>query len=495
MQKSLVDAGIVLDADQAAAEKCKRHLWYFVKQFWEVITEDDLEWSAHMQVMCDEIQVVYERVIARQPKLYDLIINIPPGTSKSTICTIMAPAWSWTRDPSLRHITGSYSGDLSTEHAVKSRDIIKSDKYKRYFPDIDIKKDEDNKTNYKTTRGGQRFATSVGGTVTGVHAHVLTFDDPLNPKQAASKAELEEAKYYFDKTIPTRKVDKRITPMVLVMQRLHVMDTTGHLLDKKKRGIRHICLPGRLSKNVKPEEYKSLYSEDGYLDPVRLGREVLQELKIDLGSDGYAGQIDQTPTPEGGRIWKKWFLEVPDAEMPSPNKGTNYSTDWDTAYTKDEENAASAYITTFKFRNKIWIDDLGWDWLEYPDLIKWMKSKPGPHYIEAKASGKSSKQTLTSRGVIAIEVKIKGGSDKIARAKMATPIAEAGLVCIRKSLADKLYNDSRQGILFFPNGQFADMADVLAQCLQRQSEGGVRVMSDERETDILAELDFEEYYD
>lgn len=485
----------MLDADAACAELCKRRLSYFVQEFWEIITEDELDWSAHMQIMCDEIQTVYERVIQRQPKLYDLIINIPPGTSKSTICTIMAPAWSWTRDPALRHITGSYSSDLSTEHAVKSRDIIKSDKYRRYFPNVEIKKDEDNKTNYKTVNGGQRFSTSVGGTVTGVHAHILTFDDPLNPKQAASVAELEEAKRYFDKTIPTRKVDKRITPLILVMQRLHVMDTTGHLLDKKKKGIRLIRLPGTLSNNVTPEEYKAIY-QDGYLDPVRLGPDVLTELKIDLGSDGYAGQIDQMPTPEGGRIWKKWFLEIPDAEMPHPSKGSHYSTDWDTAYTKDDDNAASAFITSFKFRNKIWIDDLGWDWLEFPELVKWMKTKPGPHHIEQKASGKSAKQSLTKAGVPAIEFPVPGGTDKIARAKMASPVAEAGLVCVRKSLVDKMYNDSRQGILFFPNGQFKDFADVLAQCILRQSGGGVRVMSEDTiEKDILDELDFEEHYD
>lgn len=483
-------AQLYIDADRAAAELCRRKLSFFVKEFWDIIIEDDLEWALHMDVLCDEIQEVYERVIAGQPKLYDLIINIPPGTTKSTICTVMAPAWSWTRKAALRHITGSYSDSLSTEHSVKSRDIIRSDRYRKYFPEVIIKRDEDNKTNYKTINGGQRFATSVGGTVTGVHAHILTFDDPLNPKQAASQAELLEVNRYFDQTLPTRKVDKRVTPLILIMQRLDVNDPTGHLLEKKKTGIRHICLPGTLTPSVKPIQYRDIYSIDGYLDPVRLGPAVLDELKIDLGPYGYAGQIDQTPVPAGGIIWQKWFIEIPDHDFPEARWGTNHGSDWDLAYTKDDENAASAYMTTFKYKNRIYIDDFDWRWLEFPALIKWMKTQVAPHYIEAKASGKSSKQTLSQQGVIAIEVPVKGGSDKIARANMAVPVAAAGMVCIRKSMADRLYNDSKQGILFFPKGHFKDLADVLAQALQRHSSGGVRVMGEDREFDELEELDY-----
>jgi phage terminase large subunit-like protein len=483
-----------LDADRAAAELCNRKLSFFVREFWDIIIEEDLEWAPHMDVLCDEIQVVYERVIARQPKLYDLIINIPPGTSKSTIVTIMAPVWSWTRDASLRHITASYSETLSTEHSVKSRDIVRSAKYRRYFPHVKIKADEDNKTNYKTTRNGQRFVTSVTGTVTGVHAHIITVDDPLNPKQAASEAELAEANRFFDQTITTRKVDKRVTPLILIMQRLSQKDPSGHLLEKKKEGLRHICLPASIGPQVKPAKYAAIY-QDGYLDINRLGPAVCAEMKVDLGASGYAGQFDQTPVPAGGLIWKKWFVEVPDEDWPSREKGTDHGTDWDLAYTKDDENAASAYVDSFRLNNRIFIDDYDWAWLEFPELIKWMKKRKGPHYIEAKASGKSSKQTLSKQGVIAIEVQVKGGSDKVARARMATPIAESGIVCIRKSMADRFYNDARQGILFFPKGQFKDLADALAQCLQRHTTVGFKYHSDsesdwDEDEDLLGQLGF-----
>jgi len=487
---------LYIDVDKAAAELCRRKLSFFVQEFWSEIIAEELVWSRHMDVLCDEIQKVYERVFLRPdpadpepdekkrkkfrlPKEYDLTINIPPGTSKSTIGTIMAPAWGWTRDPSIRCITGSYSDSLATEHSTKSRDIIQSDKYRLYFPEVQIKDHKGLKTNYETTANGQRYATSVGGTVTGVHAHVITIDDPLNPKQAASQLECKAANDWLDKTLSMRKVDKLVTVTIIIMQRLAVNDCTGHVLQKKKENMRHICLPAELSTHVKPASLRAIYSADGLLDPVRLGRAALAEARIDLGSDGYAGQMGQTPVPDGGEVWQKWFKEVDDQLFPSIESMTEVSTDWDLAYTSEEKNAASAYITSGIFAGNIYIDDFDFKWYEFPALIKWMKSIRGPHYIEAKASGKSAKQTLQKQGVIAIEVQVQGGKDKVARARTATPTAESGIVYIRKSLADRLYNDPQQGILFFPKTPHLDVADVLAQMLQRRTRKGKLVVGDQ----------------
>lgn len=468
------------NADKAMAELCRRHFKRFVREFWDLIISEELVWEPHMDVLCIEVQKVYEQVflkpnpddpakMIRLPKLYDLVINIPPGSTKSTLVTIMAPAWAWTRDPSLRMITGSYSDSLATEHSTKSRDIITSDKYKLYFPEVEIKDHKGLKTNYETTANGQRFATSVGGTVTGVHGHVNTIDDPLNPKQAASQVECKTANEWMDKTLSTRKVDKKITVTILIMQRLAVNDTTGHLIQKQKENVRWICLPAELSDNISPPEYRSIY-QDGLLSPKRMGRVQLDEARKDLGSNGYAGQFAQRPAPEGGTLWGKYFIEIEDSKFPDMEEASEVSSDWDLAYTKDEKNSASAYITTGMVGENIMIFDFDWDWLEFPELIKWIKTKAGPHYIENKGPGKSSKQTLKRHGVVVIEVNVN--RDKIARAKDATPTAESGMVYIKKSLADKLYNDPKQGILFFPNGEYNDVADVLSQAITRRVKRG-----------------------
>ena len=450
-----------LNPNKAKAELCKRSFFFFLTEFWSVIIPEKPIYNWHIPYICQELQEVVFRVRDRKPKEYDLIINISPGETKSTIVTVMLTAWAWAIDPSIRSLTASYSSTLSTDHSIKARDIIRSSKFKTYFPEIELKKDQDNKTHFKNTLGGERFATSVTGTATGFHAHLLIVDDPLNPKEASSDIEREKANSFMDNTLSTRKVEKSITPTILVMQRLHQNDCTGNWLSKNKK-IKHICLPGEISDNIKPIELKKNYV-NGLMNAYRLNKSDLAELKINLGSYGYAGQIMQSPAPIDGGIWKKWFIPIPDTEFPSHLE--RLGSDWDLAYTEKQSNSASAYVTAGIHKGKMYIDDLGWDWMEFPSLITYMKQKKYPHYIEAKASGKSAKQTLSNQGIPAIEVKVDGG-DKVARAVLATPYAEAGMIYVKQSLLDKLYNDEKQGILMFPNTG-TDLADALAQSINR----------------------------
>lgn len=452
-----------LNLTQAKAELCKRDFFYFLQEFWSVIIPEDPVYNWHIEYLCKELQTLVEKVANREVKDYDLVINIPPGTSKSTIVTIMLPVWAWVIDSTIRNLTASYSSSLSTDHALKSRDIIRSDKFKDMFPDILIKQDQDNKTHYKNVKGGERYATSVTGTVTGFHAHLIIVDDPLNPKGASSEADRITANNFMDVTLSTRKVNKSVTPTILVMQRLHELDCTGNWLSKEGKQFKHICLPGELSKDVKPIELRDRYI-NGLLDVTRLDKNVLDELKINLGSYGYAGQIMQIPTPEGGGIWQQWIKPVQDSEFPSSL--TDIGTDWDLAYTEKETNSASAYVTAGLHDNKMYIDAIGFEWLEFPKLMNYMRIRTRPHYIEGKASGKSAKQVLTNQGIPAIEVQVTGG-DKVARATMATPYAEAGMVYCRASLMNKLHNDSKQGILLFPNAEHDDLQDALVQSINR----------------------------
>ena len=108
-------------------DACKRSLFEFVKSFWSVIIPEDPVFNWYIPYLCSELETLAGYIVRREKKPYDLIINIPPGTTKSTIITIMFPAWLWTQDPTIRIITNSYSADLSIEHATKSRDIIISE--------------------------------------------------------------------------------------------------------------------------------------------------------------------------------------------------------------------------------------------------------------------------------------------------------------------------------------------------------------------------------
>lgn len=466
--------------DKKHAKRCKESFYYFVQQFWPVVTPEKPVWNWHIKAICDDLQIAMLRLCRyqigideenkpifkeREEKIYDEIANVPPGTSKSTIFTVMAPAWIWTIDPTIRTLTASYSASLSVQHAIKSRDVIRSDNYLKWFPEVSIKVDEDNKAHYKNTKGGERYATSVTGTVTGFHAHLIIVDDPINRLEAESEGQREKANDFVTNTLSTRKVDERITLTLLVMQRLHEDDPTGRLVKLNAGNIRHICLPAELDDNVSPAEWSVFYI-NGLLDPLRKGAIQLEQQKKLLGSYGFSGQYGQRPSPKGGKIWKKWFIEIDDDLFPSLDDMVDVANDWDLAYTKDDENAASAWIRTGKIGNKMYIDGFDFAYKEFPELITWMKLQYPVHYIEAKASGKSAKQTLSASGIPAMEVQVIGG-DKVARARMATPFAESGMVYIRKSIAERLYNDADQGLLNFPNSRKLDVADIVAQSIQR----------------------------
>ena len=291
------------------ADECRKSFYYFVKTFWAVIIPEVPVFNWHIEYICKELQDLSYYIVNRLPKPYDIIINIPPGSTKSTIVTIMWHPWLWTQDPRLRVISNSYSGDLSLEHASKSKDIITSDLYRTLFPEIIIRHDKSGKGSYENVKGGARYSTSTGGTITGKHAHIILNDDPVNPKQAESDSLRLQANEHT-KTLSSRKVDKKNTPMVTIMQRLHDDDVTGYLLKKKGDKIRHICLPAEVSDRVNPPELKERYI-DGLLDPVRIDREVVAEAKIDLGSRQYAGQYEQAPSVDGGNIIKaEWFGHI-----------------------------------------------------------------------------------------------------------------------------------------------------------------------------------------
>jgi predicted phage terminase large subunit-like protein len=456
---------------QVRAEICRRRYFEFFKEFWGEINNDELVLNWHIENLCDELQQMAERVIKREPNPFDTIINIPPGTSKSTICTIMFPTWCWVRDPSLRIISSSYSSDLATSHAVKSRDLMRSDKFLQYYGHVfRPKADMDNKTHYENDKTGSRTATSTGGTITGKHAHIIIVDDPLNPQQSASEAERKNANDYLDKTLSSRKTDKKVTATVLIMQRLHEDDPTGHWLKKKGKKIKHICLPAKESVHVSPPELRKKY-ENGLLDPVRLDQEVIDLAKIDLGSYGYSGQYDQRPSPdEGGKIKKAWFKKIGFEEfvkIAGPNRIVNLFAD--TAYTEKQKNDPTALMPACYHQNNLYIIHSEQVWKEFPDLLKHVPSYSLQYgytnksriMIEPKASGLSTVQSFKNSKFNVIELPAPK-DDKITRVSNVSAFIEAG----RCFLIEGSWNENfLEECGSFPTGSHDDQVDNLVNAI------------------------------
>jgi predicted phage terminase large subunit-like protein len=458
---------VKINPNRALAELCRRSFFRFVQEFWDVIIPETPVWNWHIKYLCDELQHLNTFVVKREPKPYDIIINIPPGSTKSTIATQMYNAWVWTVDPTQRFIASSYAHSLSLSHAIKTRDIVNSDKYKDLFPEIVLKEDQRGKSDFRNDRGGQRFTTSTGGTVTGMHAHQIIVDDPINPQQSASDAERESANTFVTSTLSSRKIDKAVTPTIIIMQRLHEADPTGVMLSKKNKKIKHINLPAEDKGNVIPSELAANYI-DGLLDPIRLNREVLDEALIDLGSYGYAGQYGQNPAPqEGGLIKKHWF-EIIDWKPEFNNLAWNFTAD--TAYTEDESNDPSGYLAYAKYNNDFIIRFAQTEYLEFPDLCKALPtfaqqngySQRSVIEVEPKASGKSLVQTLKRETSLNIKEGKPPAKDKVARVNDTSPTMEAGRVKLVRGVWNKEFLDQ---ISTFPNAEHDEYVDCLTMMI------------------------------
>lgn len=458
---------------QVVAEECRRSFFYFVRLFWDTIIKETPIYNWHIPYLCEELQALASCIKDRKPKPYDLIINIPPGTTKSTIVTIMFPAWLWVVDPTIQIITNSYSGGLSVEHAMKSKDILTSDKFRKLFPNIEIRRDKSGKQHYANTLGGFRYATSTGATITGFHAHVIINDDPVNPKQADSEA-LRLAANDHTKTLSSRKVNKANTPVITVMQRLHVDDVTGYQLKKRGGTIRHICLPAEVSDNVKPIELKEHYV-DGLLDPVRLPRAVLDEAKSDLGSVQYAGQYEQSPVVEGGNIVKEdWFRRISFADFTALRYREPMHFYLDTAYSRKKKpnakNDPSGILAACRIGNSIYLYSAQNVYKDMPDLLRYLPefiaSNCGDSesilHIEPKANGESVVQMLEVTSTLNVKRTPSPTDDKAVRLKAVSPRIECG----RVYMVEGSWNEEFLAeICGFPNAAHDEYVDILGYAI------------------------------
>ena len=109
-------------------EQSQKSFYSFFKAFWNICVPDNKGYfNWHIKYLCNEMQKIAERVLNNEARLHDLIINVPPGSTKSTICSVMFPAWIWTRMPSARIICVSQSNELSERFSKVTRTLLKSE--------------------------------------------------------------------------------------------------------------------------------------------------------------------------------------------------------------------------------------------------------------------------------------------------------------------------------------------------------------------------------
>lgn len=311
----------------AIRERCES-LAGFVREAWHVLEPNTpLVWNWHLDALCLHLEAVTDGRINR------LAVNIPPGSSKSMIVSVLWPAWEWGPKGrrSLRYLTTSFAEDSVKRDTRKHRDLTLSEWYRALWPEVIlVRTGEMSFANQDTgTREGTPF-----GSLTAKRGDRLIIDDPHSTKTAESDAERAATVRQFREGALNRLNDQERSAIVVVMQRLHEQDVTGAIL-KLGLGFVVLMLPMEFEparRCVTSIGWSDPRTEDGeLLDPVRFPRNVVQDLKSGMGSYAYAGQYQQRPAPREGGLFKRAWLPIVDAV---PNDITKWCRAWDIGATK-----------------------------------------------------------------------------------------------------------------------------------------------------------------
>ncbi len=271
------------------------------------------------------IDAIFEHLMAfHRREIKDLLINVPPGFMKSLACGVMYPAWKWGPggEPWHRFVSGSYSKDITLRDNRKTRLLIDSPEYQALWGDkFSLNTDQGEKQRYENDKRGFRLALSVGGSTTGERGDTVIVDDPHNVKTAESENDLADKLHWFNEVLPTRVNDMMLSQFLIIMQRVHERDISGHILaNNSDFQYTHLEIPMEFEVHRRCKTFllnqdidwdtpfweDPREEEDDLAFPERFPREGVEKLKAQFRSDGgdyaVAGQLQQRPAPRGGGL-------------------------------------------------------------------------------------------------------------------------------------------------------------------------------------------------
>jgi len=419
---------------------------------------------------------------------------VPPGTAKSRMVSVYAPAWMWLQYPEWRVMCMSANPRVTVRDSMLCRELIASDWYQESFrPDWTISDSQDSKTKFANSRGGYRSAVGLESNIIGDRADALFVDDPHDAYDVHSPVTRQATLDNWDQAVRNRVNEPMHSVRLIIMQRLHEEDLSGHML---KQGVDcHLRLPmefeveNRCTTALPWADPRTMPGE--LLHPARFSAEILAKEKIALGSMGYAGQMQQSPAPAGGGMfrrdaWRFFRIEGQGSALGRRPQGcTNAlarvltrnrkgSLEWDAVLASvdasvkktDAGSRTSMLVLGVKGADKFILDNVTRP-MDFNDQVAAILAIQGRYpectrfLIEAKANGAAIIDYLTSKVSGLVPVEPEGGKES--RAAASQPQVEAGNVYL---LEDHPMNDDFVNELaLFPNGAKDDQVDALTQAL------------------------------
>ena len=369
----------------------------------------------HIKLLCDKLQNITARIVQEKRKEKNLIVNLPPRGSKTLIFSTFYVIWAWIQNKDLQFVVTSYGEEIVKQKSIDTMNILRSDNFLELFPDMTLSQHRGSQTAFSIEGShGQRLGQTMKGGVTGFGGHVVVIDDPLSASDSLSKVRREHINRVFDTTITTRTVGLDVTVFVIIMQRLHENDLTGHILAKEgyEQEWEFIKVPAiaESEDDVSPKElYKNF--KDGLFWKEYIRRERLEQLQRSMGV-AYYGQYLQVPIPNKGIIiHNEWILYEQREEIQKATAGLAVHFIIDLSLGKGDPTGCIAYY--FTKNGVFYVIDAWWEKLSLDKVLEKLQVYTAPRekeeaplmridgrsivYIECDNVGQSFMQFMDAR--------------------------------------------------------------------------------------------------
>jgi len=449
----------VMHAEKKIQNKAKNDFLSFVKCVWPEFVE-----GPHHRHIAEKFNKLASGEITR------LIVNMPPRHTKSEFASYLLPAWMVGRDPKLKIIQATHTGELAIRFGRKAKTLIDSDEYSKIF-ETRLREDSQAAGRWETAQGGEYFAAGVGGAITGRGADLLIIDDPHSEQDAMSPNAMESAYEWY-----TSGPRQRLQPgakIVLVMTRWSTKDLTGKLIAHQKEAKSDqwdvVEFPAIMDQGTKPKPVWPQYWK----------LEELEKVKATLPVGKWNAQWMQHPTSEEGAIIKReWWMKYDHEEIPPLH---HVIQSYDTAFLKKETADYSAITTWGVFYPNedsppalLLLDAIKGRY-EFPELRRlaleqYKYWQPESVIIEAKASGLPLTYELRQMDIPVVNFTPSKGNDKHARVNAVAPLFESGMIYApEQKFAEEVIEECAS----FPFGDHDDLVDSTTQAIMRFRQGGL----------------------
>ena len=293
----------------------------FVKHVWPEFIEGE-----HHRKIAKKFEDIANGKIKR------LIVNMPPRHTKSEFASYLFPAWMVGKNPKLKIIQTTHTGELAVRFGRKMKNLVDTSEFAQVFDECKIAADSKAAGRWETNQGGEYYAAGIGGAITGRGADLLIIDDPHSEQDALSETAMDSAYEWY-----TSGPRQRLQPggaIVIVMTRWSTKDLTGNLLRAQSEPK---------ADQWEVVEFPAILPSEKPVWPNYWKLEELEAVKASLSESKWQAQWQQNPTSEEGSIIKReWWQEWEKEDIPEM---VHVIQSYDTAFSRKETADFSAIST------------------------------------------------------------------------------------------------------------------------------------------------------